>query len=259
MLDQLFGDLDIASVSGKIVLLAVVVIAAIVVQKVSVRFSSRVLKAAKVPQASILLNIQRTIIWCFALLMVLHPVFGIEPTGFVATLGVTSVALSLGLQDTVSNVIGGLSLMLSHVIAPGDMVTVAGFTGRVTDIDWRWTCVEDRAGSVSVIPNSVLSKSSFTKLSEAAASSASVKAIVAADADLELVEREVRATLEGDASGLLDETAPLAVKFSDRDAYGVTMTLTARAAAGVAPLDLADLLSRSLSGKSWLAQNPLAR
>ena len=99
MMETLFSGLEPASYVAKAVLLVIVVVAALVVQRVSVPISRRALEAAKVPQATILLNIQRGLIWGFALLFVLGPVFGIEPTGFVATLGVTSVALSLGLYE----------------------------------------------------------------------------------------------------------------------------------------------------------------
>ena len=132
---------------GKIVFLAVTVAVALLVQRVVVRIARKALDASDVPSASLFINVLRALIWSLALIAVLEPVFGIQPTAFVTALGVVSVAISLGLQDTISNLIGGLSLLLGHVIKPGDHVVVGGVTGTVADVTWRTTAVVDQIGN----------------------------------------------------------------------------------------------------------------
>lgn len=253
MMETLFSGLEPASYVAKAVLLVIVVVAALVVQRVSVPISRRALEAAKVPQATILLNIQRGLIWGFALLFVLGPVFGIEPTGFVATLGVTSVALSLGLQDTVSNLIGGLTLMLSKIIQPGDYVTASGFTGKVTDINWRYTCVEDRGGNMQVIPNSVLWKSAFVKLVEGPALSTTLTMAVKKDANLNVVAEEAVVAATMAAAKLLDLKRKPIAEFSEPRADGITLNLTLFMADGTTSAAVNDVVARALVGKPWLA------
>ena len=253
MMETLFSGLEPASYVAKAVLLVIVVVVALVVQRVSVPISRRALEAAKVPQATILLNIQRGLIWGFALLFVLGPVFGIEPTGFVATLGVTSVALSLGLQDTVSNLIGGLTLMLSKIIQPGDYVTASGFTGKVTDINWRYTCVEDRGGNMQVIPNSVLWKSAFVKLVEGPALSSTLTMAVKKDANLNVVAEEAVVAATMAAAKLLDLKRKPIAQFSEPRADGITLNLTLFMADGTTSAAVNDVVARALVGKPWLA------
>ncbi len=253
MMETLFSGLEPASYVAKAVLLVIVVVVALVVQRVSVPISRRALEAAKVPQATILLNIQRGLIWGFALLFVLGPVFGIEPTGFVATLGVTSVALSLGLQDTVSNLIGGLTLMLSKIIQPGDYVTASGFTGKVTDINWRYTCVEDRGGNMQVIPNSVLWKSAFVKLVEGPALSTTLTMAVKKDANLNVVAEEAVVAATMAAAKLLDLKRKPIAEFSEPRADGITLNLTLFMADGTTSAAVNDVVARALVGKPWLA------
>ena len=253
MMETLFSGLEPASYVAKAVLLVIVVVAALVVRRVSVPISRRALEAAKVPQATILLNIQRGLIWGFALLFVLGPVFGIEPTGFVATLGVTSVALSLGLQDTVSNLIGGLTLMLSKIIQPGDYVTASGFTGKVTDINWRYTCVEDRGGNMQVIPNSVLWKSAFVKLVEGPALSTTLTMAVKKDANLNVVAEEAVVAATMAAAKLLDLKRKPIAEFSEPRADGITLNLTLFMADGTTSAAVNDVVARALVGKPWLA------
>ncbi len=263
MLETLLPNLEPASLVAKVVLLVIVTAAALIVQRISVPISRRALEAAKVPQATILLNIQRgfTIllniqrgfIWGFALLFVLGPVFGVEPTGFIATLGVTSVALSMGLQDTVSNLIGGLTLMLTKIIKPGDYVTASGFTGKVTDINWRYTCLEDRGGNMQVIPNSVLWKSPFVKLVEGPALSTTLTLAVKHDADLNAVAEEAVVAATMAAAKLLDLTRKPVAQFSDPNAGSVTLNLTLFMADGTTSAAVNDVVARALVGKPWLA------
>ena len=59
MLETLVPNLEPASLVAKVVLLVIVTAAALIVQRISVPISRRALEAAKVPQATILLNIQR--------------------------------------------------------------------------------------------------------------------------------------------------------------------------------------------------------
>lgn len=253
LMDQTVSALDGSSFAEKVILLAIVVLVASIVQRLVIRFVRRVLEAAEVPSASIFLNILRAVIWSFALLFVLHPVFGIEPTGFVAALGVSSVALSFGLQDTVSNLVGGLSLMVTRVIVPGDVITVGGFTGRVTDINWRSTSVEARGGNTEVIPNSALLKSSFTKLTDGAAAASSFTVAVRHDADLEQVEREVLAVAKDALGELADPTREPLVQFGNMDAYGITMTVITFISADAMQGAANDRVSRALAGRPWLA------
>ena len=109
---------------------AAAVVVALVVQHFALRLARRALEASDVPSASIFLNILRALIWSLAVLSILQPVFGMDPSGFVTALGVASVAISLGLQDTISNLISGLSLMAGKVIKPGDHSRQAGRGAR---------------------------------------------------------------------------------------------------------------------------------
>ncbi|MBF0916347.1 MAG: mechanosensitive ion channel, partial [Atopobium sp.] len=140
----------------KLVIFVVVFLVAFLVERFAIKLSKKALDSSKLPSASIFVNILRGVIWTFAILAVLQPVFGIQPTAFVTALGVTSIALSFGLQDTISNLVGGLGLMLVGVVKPGDKVSIGTISGEVIDMNWRSTIVRARGGRVDIIPNSVL-------------------------------------------------------------------------------------------------------
>ena len=104
---------------AKSIFVAVVIIATLLVQYVLVRAMRKALDNSNIPSASIFINIVRAILWLVALLSLMQPIFGINPTGLVAALGVGSVIISLGLQATVANIMSGLGLMLGKVVEPG--------------------------------------------------------------------------------------------------------------------------------------------
>ena len=88
--DTKFLGVSLADAIGKIVLVVVVTVSAYVIQRLVSRLAKKVLDAAQVPSASIIINILRGLIWSLGLITIIEPVFGIKPTAFIAALGVGS-------------------------------------------------------------------------------------------------------------------------------------------------------------------------
>ena len=237
----------------KIVIVGAAALVASIVQRIVVRLTNKVLKAAEVPNASIFVNMLRIIIWSFALLSILKPVFGIDPTWLVTALGVVSVAISLGLQDTISNIIGGFGLMLAHVIRPGDHVTVGSTSGTVTDVTWRSTTLRTRGGNVDVIPNSVLNKTTLTRLDDANVGVCKVGIAVAPAADLDAVVADIRSTVESACADDLDPRFQTGVNFTGMTAYGTEGEIVLHVADGVGFAGVQNRVVHELHGRDWLA------
>ena len=110
--------------AGKLIWLTIVLAIVFVADRVISRVLRKILDNSQIPSASIFVNLTRVTIWVTGAAMVLQPVFGINPTTLITALGVGGVAISLGLKDTIANIIGGFGLMLGRVIQPGDLVTI---------------------------------------------------------------------------------------------------------------------------------------
>ena len=236
--------------------LGVAVCVAAVVSHLLTKMLRRLLDASEIPSATIFVNIARVLVWAFALLSVMQPVFGIQPTAFVTALGVTSLVISFGMQDTVSNVIGGLGLMVGKVVQPGDKVDVAGFSGEVVDVNWRSTTVRDRLGNEQVIPNSVLNKTALKRLGPGSATLAELDVVVAHGSDLEAVADEIKAEA---AEALAERLAPgqqTGVCFVGSDSYGVQCAIYLHIIDTVTVAAARDALVRRLASKPWLAREP---
>ncbi len=120
------------------------------------------------PSSSIIINIVRAIIWIIGASVILDSCFGINPDAVITALGVGGIAVSLGLQDTLSNLIGGIQMTFMKTVQPGDNIEVSGDTGVVQDVTWRHTTIKTAAGELVVIPNSVISKNALTHLPSSA-------------------------------------------------------------------------------------------
>lgn len=116
------------------------------------------------PASSIFINIARAVIWTIGGSFILDNCFGINANALVAALGVGGIAISLGFQDTLSNLIGGMQVTFMGIIKPGDNIEVGGVSGVVQDITWRHTTIEDASGQTIIVPNSNISKNTLVHL-----------------------------------------------------------------------------------------------
>lgn len=117
-----------------------------------------------IPQSSIFVNIARGIIWGIGICLVLDSCFNVNMSALIAALGVGGIALSLGFQDTLSNLIGGVQVSFMRIVKPGDNIQVGNNKGVVQDVTWRHATIKNRNGETVIIPNSVISKNAVVHL-----------------------------------------------------------------------------------------------
>lgn len=86
--------------------------------------------------------------------------FGIEPSALVATLGISTLAVALAAQETLSDVISGFMIMLDQPFAIGDRVEIQDIDtwGDVTEVGLRSTRILTRDNRLVTVPNSVIGK-----------------------------------------------------------------------------------------------------
>ena len=79
---------------------------------------------------------------------------GIDVTSVVALASVLTLALSLALQNMVSNIIGGFTILYTQPFHSGDYVEIAGQGGTVTEINMTYTMLSTPDRKLISIPNS---------------------------------------------------------------------------------------------------------
>lgn len=107
------------------------------------------------------LTLCRYAVLCLGTLSALSSIrLGFEKIGVVvAALG---VGLGFGLQEIVSNFICGLILLLERPIRVGDVVTVAGMTGKIDRINIRATTLINADNHSLIVPNKEFVTGSLT-------------------------------------------------------------------------------------------------
>jgi small-conductance mechanosensitive channel len=114
------------------------------------------------PSASIFTKITKLIVFVIGILIIIQSL-GISITPLLTALGVGGLAVSLALQDTLSNLFAGLQVIVSRQIKPGDYVKLdTGEEGYVTDITWRNTTIRALPNNMIVVPNSKLAATIIT-------------------------------------------------------------------------------------------------
>lgn len=106
---------------GKLIVAIVLVCAIAVVSHVLVKWLRHIMQRddTSIPQSSIFINIMRGIVWGLGCCFVLDTCFNVNMSALIAALGVGGIALSLGFQDTLSNLIGGVQISFMKIVKPG--------------------------------------------------------------------------------------------------------------------------------------------
>lgn len=91
--------------------------------------------------------------------------FGVNITALVTTAGVASLAVALAAQETLSNMLGGIVLLVDRPFRVGDVIQLANSTmGEVIEIGLRSTRIKLFDGNALVVPNKEISNQTITNL-----------------------------------------------------------------------------------------------
>jgi len=93
-------------------------------------------------------------------------------TALLAGVSIVSIVLGLAAQNTLSNLIAGLSLVLYRPIRVGDEVQLTTprvlMTAKVELVSLGYTMLRDVGGDQIVVPNSVVATSVVIRVAQAA-------------------------------------------------------------------------------------------
>ena len=104
-------------------------------------------------QSALMSTVLKVFIYASGILIVLQ-YYGISIVPLITAMGVGTMAIGLGLQETLQNIFAGLQIILSKQIKVNDVIKIGNNEGRVIDINWRFTTIlPANEGTVIVIPN----------------------------------------------------------------------------------------------------------
>jgi MscS family membrane protein len=115
---------------------------------------------------SILVLVQRVtrIILVIVAVVAALALFGVNVKTTLAGLGIGGLAIALGAQKTLENLIGGVSLLMDKAVHAGDFCEIGGKLGTVEDIGLRSLRLRTLDQNLLVVPNSVLASMQFQNM-----------------------------------------------------------------------------------------------
>lgn len=141
------------------------------------------------------------------LIMIVLNMFGIATTSVVAVLGSAGVAIGLALQGSLSNIAGGVLILLLKPFRVGDYIIEDSNKneGTVKEISIFYTKIVTVDNRVIVIPNGILANTSLTNASLMNKRRIDLTIGVAYEADIGKVKKVLQEVVEAEKSRLPEE------------------------------------------------------
>lgn len=199
----------------KLFMAVITLVVGILVIKAVIRLLTRALEKSKLEKAAYSLILSLAKVGLYLMLgLSLATSIGINVTGVVALASVLTLAVSLALQNILTNVLGGFTLLTTHPFHSGDYVDIGGQSGTVTQIDMSYTRLVTPDNKVICIPNSTVLASEVVNYSANDTRRAEIKVSAGYDAPTQKVIDAL--ALAATVDNTLLEPAP----FAAVDSYG---------------------------------------
>ena len=114
--------------------------------------------------ASFIIKITKVLIVSLGVIALLQE-FGINVTGFLASLGLGGLAFALAAKDTAANIFGGIAILTDNIFKIGEWVKIGNAEGTVEDIGMRTTKIRAFDKRLIIVPNSIIANSNVENFS----------------------------------------------------------------------------------------------
>ena len=143
----------------------------------------------------------------FITIIIVGETVGVKMASLVAVLSVASLALSLSVQNILTNVFSGLTILMSRPFKVGDMVEIATVSGKVSNITIMRTTLLTPDNKEILIPNSDITNSKIINYSSAENRRVDMSFSASYDDSTETVKAAIMEAIQSD-SRILTDPAP---------------------------------------------------
>jgi small conductance mechanosensitive channel len=152
----------ITSLGGTLLIVILALIALRLLRRLVVVFIARVIERGGEPSpeltqkantlATVVLSTGRLIVLITAGMMILSSL-GVDIGPLIASAGIAGLAIGLGAQSLIRDMINGFMILMENQFGVGDTVIIGAFSGTVEEISLRRTVIRAADGSAVYIPN----------------------------------------------------------------------------------------------------------
>lgn len=167
-------------------------------------------------------SVIKIVITAIVLIIVLT-VLGIPMTSIITVLGTAGVAVGLALKDSLSNVAGGVLLLINRTIKVGDYIEIGSYAGVVEEVSILFTKIVTLDNKDVYIPNGVVSTSSLTNYSSESERRVDLTFSIAYDSDHKKAMDAIRSVAEKHPLVLQDKE--IFVRIGELNSNAVSITV----------------------------------
>lgn len=143
----------------------------------------------------------------FVLFIVFIAYLGFETSSITAAIASLGVTIGLALQGSLSNIAGGIVLLVMHPYRVGDEIEIEGNTGTVEDIKLFYTYLRTSDNKLIVIPNSTAANDEIINYSTKPTRRVDLIFSISYDSDYETAKALIIDCVKG-LGHALDDPAP---------------------------------------------------
>ena len=216
-LNTLTGNLALNTLISGLITFLVCVIAIHIVKAVLTRTLNRMTRL-DLPVRNLIIKLVTTFMWALTIIIVAGA-FGINATSLVAVLSVAGLALSLSVQNLLTNFFSGILLLINKPFKEGDFVEIGDKMGTIKNIGFFSAILVTPDNVSIVIPNGDLTAAAVKNYSRESTRRVDLKFSASYDASTETVKEAIREAIGRD-SRILPEPAPF-VRLLSYDASSI--------------------------------------
>lgn len=150
-----------------LIMAVVILVVGMLIVRLASSFAKKTLKKSNIDGAarSFLVSLIRIILYMVVIIMVLS-VLNVPMSSIITIFGAAGLAVSLALQNCLSNLCGGFIILFSKPFVAGDTIELDGSVGKVKSISILYTKISTFDGKTIFIPNGKVSDAKIINYTE---------------------------------------------------------------------------------------------
>lgn len=192
-----------------LIIAVIVLVVGVLLSRLVTRVISKAMQRSNVEDSarSFLVSVIKTALYVLVVIMALS-VLNVPMSSIITVLGAAGLAVSLALQNCLTNLCGGFIILFSKPFTSGDMVELDGITGIVESIGVLYTKLRTKDGKSVLIPNGNVSNAKLINYTETPERRIDLQYEISYNADYRKARQLIiSAVSENDM--IIDEPAPI--------------------------------------------------
>lgn len=158
------------------------------------------------------------------LIIIIVSIMGIPMASVITVFATAGAAIALAVQGSLSNLMGGIMLLIFRPVAVGEFINVSGNSGVVQEVGIFYTRIKTGDNVNISIPNATMTSSVITNYSREELRRADIAVEVAYGSDIALVKETILNVIESNEKSLTEPSAPF-VRMTAMNDYAMEFTI----------------------------------